>query len=84
MLHRLSHAGIISLGDLPRTFLECAQVLINGQTGSYSGIQETRVGHFQFDSYAPIKRQFSTGLRGVKAHQKLGSNKGPRIVSEGH
>ncbi len=32
MPHRLLHAGIISLGDLPRTFLNCAQVLINGRT----------------------------------------------------
>src|SRR5581483_3390537 len=32
MPHRLLHAGIISLGDLPRIFLEGAQVLIKGQT----------------------------------------------------
>src|ERR1700733_1157109 len=30
MPHRLLHAGIISLGELPRTLLESAQVLING------------------------------------------------------
>jgi len=44
----------------------------NGQTGSYSGIQEAQAGHSQFDAYGQIKRHFRM-VTSVWKHPKLWS-----------